>query len=321
MGMTKLVGVSVAVAALVAPGLDVGQARAVQVTASEPAAVLEAGTAQAQVGVARGRGLKVLLTNDDGYSAPGLQSVYQALTSAGYDVTVFAPKTKQSGAGATQTFATLEVSQPVPGDPKVFAVSGTPADTVALAMEAVFRSDRPDLVISGCNYGENVGWGVNLSGTVGAAVTATAYGVPAIACSSEGDYSDPTYGTPDYQGSAVFVTRLVRYLDKHRDELKAMRGKGLNVNFPFLSAGKLPKGVVHAKPEPISKYHLSYQPEAGNPNVYKVDWAMSPSRTRNTDFSLLERDWITITPMHATFLDSGAKLGKSMAKRLNRLYS
>jgi 5'-nucleotidase len=317
--MVRLVGVSVAVTALLAPGVEVGQAQAAQVTATEPAAVVAASPASAKA--AATRGLKILLTNDDGYSAPGLQAVYRAVKAAGYDVTVFAPKTKQSGAGATQTFSTLEVTQPDANDDHVFAVSGTPADTVALAMEATFRSNRPDLVISGCNYGENVGWGVNLSGTVGAAATATAYGVPAIACSSEGDYSDPTYGTPDYEGSAVFVTRLVKYLDKHRSELRAMRSRGLNVNFPFLSAGKSPKGVAFAKPEPISSYHLSYQPQSGNPNLYKVDWSMSPSKKRNTDFSLLERDWITITPMHGTFLDTGSKLGKAMAKQLSRSYS
>jgi len=132
-------------------------------------------------------------------------------------------------------------------------------------MEAVFRDDRPDLVISGCNYGENAGAYTNLSGTVGVAVTALSYGVPAIACSAEGDHSDPTYGTPDYAGSARFLVGVVDYLDKHRQALAGMAQEGVSVNYPFLSSGASPKGVKLAAPEPISALHLRYTPTPANP--------------------------------------------------------
>lgn len=267
--------------------------------------------------------LRIMLTNDDGYAFAGIQALYRALQEEGYDVTIFAPLTNQSGKGATQTYGTLSVSRPVAGDPHVMAVSGTPSDTVALALEAVFKSAKPDLILSGCNKYENTGVFVQQSGTVGAAATALNYGVPAIACSSMGDYSDPTFGTPDYEGSARLMVGLVQYLDRHRDVLRTMRQTGLNFNYPFLSEGERLRGVKVAASEPVDNHHLAYTASPTDPDQYQVSFVEIPSANLDTDFSSLAQDWATLTPLDGTLFAPRSSTGfvDKLAAVLNRQYA
>ncbi|AOR36419.1 hypothetical protein BFF78_39960 [Streptomyces fodineus] len=100
------------------------------------------------------RPLRILLTNDDGYDAPGIRMLYDRLTAAGHDVTIVAPLTNQSGAGTRLSSApTIGVRHP---QPKVWAVDGSPADAVGFALAAVFAHGAPDLVVSGTNSGPNL---------------------------------------------------------------------------------------------------------------------------------------------------------------------
>jgi 5'-nucleotidase len=123
--------------------------------------------------------LEVLLTNDDGIDAVGLRALHEAL-SREHEVTVVAPATNQSGVGGNRSWweTAVEYSERDLG----YAVKGTPADCVAVA--AVALDVEPDLVISGCNHGPNIGAHVlGQSGTVGAAMEASFLGTPAVALS------------------------------------------------------------------------------------------------------------------------------------------
>jgi 5'-nucleotidase len=129
------------------------------------------------------RPLEVLVTNDDGYNAPGIDAAVQALrTVPGVDVTVVAPATNQSGSGNKTTpggvtaFAGLTAS----GYPAT-AVNGYPADSVNYALNVMHLN--PDLVISGINNGQNLAVAVPLSGTIGAARLGARNGIPALAAS------------------------------------------------------------------------------------------------------------------------------------------
>jgi 5'-nucleotidase len=130
----------------------------------------------------------ILLTNDDGINSPGLRAAAEALATLGW-VTVVAPREQWSGAGRSlpsNTGGTIHAQrQQIGGDHwEVFAVDGTPAQAVQHGiLELVPR--RPELVVSGINYGENVGSGITISGTVGAALEAASFGVPALAVSLE----------------------------------------------------------------------------------------------------------------------------------------
>ena len=131
---------------------------------------------------------QILLTNDDGIQSPALWAAAEALAPLGY-ITVAAPREQSSGAGR---------SLPKTSDGRIerrmltihgqewetYAVGGTPAQAVLHALLEIMPTP-PDLVVSGINYGENVGTVISLSGTVGAALEAASFGIPAIAASLE----------------------------------------------------------------------------------------------------------------------------------------
>ena len=130
--------------------------------------------------------IQILLTNDDGIESPGLWAAAEALSELGY-VHVVAPRTQSSGAGRSLPNSsdgkiapqTLRVHEK---DWTVYAVGGTPAQAVLHGVLEIIGT-QPALVVSGINYGENVGTGVTVSGTVGAALEAATLGIPALAVS------------------------------------------------------------------------------------------------------------------------------------------
>lgn len=131
---------------------------------------------------------QILLTNDDGIQSPGLWAAAEALSSLGY-VTVAAPREQESGTGRSFPIISdgkIQPTQMVVHDQEwtVYAIGGTPAQTVQHSLLEIMPV-RPDLVVSGINYGENIGTIVGVSGTVGAALEATSMGIPAMAVSFE----------------------------------------------------------------------------------------------------------------------------------------
>ena len=149
--------------ALTASGLAAGMMRALP---SKPSATLT-----------------VLVTNDDGVTAPGINAPLQALEcpSSTPRLIVVAPQTNQSGTGAKVTAGTLTATDATTasGYPAK-AVAGYPADTIIWAIDDHGIAARPDLVVSGINFGENIGPQASLSGTVGAQQTAIARGIPSL---------------------------------------------------------------------------------------------------------------------------------------------
>jgi 5'-nucleotidase len=160
---------------------------------------------------------QILLTNDDGILSPGLWAAAAALESLGY-VHVVAPREQSSGMGRSlpSTSSGIIESQQlnVNGrDWTVYAVSGTPAQAV---LHGIFEivSGKPDLVVSGINYGENMGMGITVSGTVGAALEGAAAGIPSLAVSLETEiehhlsYSDEI----DFSAAAHFTALFGKIL-------------------------------------------------------------------------------------------------------------
>lgn len=131
---------------------------------------------------------QILLTNDDGILSPGLWAAAEALAKLGF-VTVAAPRAQSSGMGrslpgSSDGIITPEVVTVHGQDWQVYAVGGSPAQSVLHGVLEIMPV-RPDLVVSGINYGENVATGVTISGTVGAALEAASLGIPAMAVSLE----------------------------------------------------------------------------------------------------------------------------------------
>jgi 5'-nucleotidase len=133
---------------------------------------------------------QILLTNDDGIQSPGLWAAAEALSELGY-VHVAAPRDQYSGAGRSMPVMSDGIIQKelisVNGNQwTVYSVGGTPAQAVLHAIYEILPV-KPDLVVSGINYGENVGTGITVSGTVGAAMEAASLEIPALAVSLETD--------------------------------------------------------------------------------------------------------------------------------------
>lgn len=165
--------------------------------------------------------LQILLTNDDGIRSPGLWAAAEALSELGF-VTVVAPRAQCSGTGrslpVTSDGIIREEQLEIRGQQwVVYAVGGTPAQAVLHGILEVMPH-KPDLVVSGINYGENVGTGITISGTVGAAMEAAALGFPALAISLQTDQRHHfSYSTEvDFSAAAHFTAYFARrLLTKH----------------------------------------------------------------------------------------------------------
>jgi 5'-nucleotidase len=183
--------------------------------------------------------LTILVTNDDGVSAPGINATVQALTALPHTkVTVVAPLTNQSGTGAKVTGGTLAVTNATTASGYAAkAVAGYPADTIVWAIDDHGVAQRPDLVVSGINLGENIGPLAALSGTVGAAETALARGIPALAVSQGVDNGQ----SADFSQGAKY---LVAWVQAHRKALLAAKKETAghtngNLNVPTCATGHI----------------------------------------------------------------------------------
>ncbi len=160
---------------------------------------------------------QILLTNDDGIRSPGLWAAAEALSALGY-VTVAAPREQSSGMGRSlpnTSDGIIQENQLQVGGKTwtVYAVGGSPAQAVLHGILEIMPQ-TPDLVVSGINYGENVGTGVTISGTVGAALEAASHGIPALAVSLETSREDHlSYSTNiDFSTAAYFTAYFARQL-------------------------------------------------------------------------------------------------------------
>jgi 5'-nucleotidase len=172
--------------------------------------------------------MKVLISNDDGIFANGLQTLAERL-SRQYEVYVVAPDRERSAMGHAltlhQPLRIDEVSLDFPVV-KAYAVSGTPSDCVKIALNALLDL-RPDVVVSGINHGPNLGGDVLYSGTVSAALEGAIYGVPSVAVSLLNGYEK----SADFSHAAEFIaTYLPRVVEAGLPDQSI-----LNVNFPAVS--------------------------------------------------------------------------------------
>lgn len=172
--------------------------------------------------------MRFLITNDDGIRATGIATLERAMQGLG-DLDVVAPDRERSASGHSLTLEhPLRAAQ---FDAHHWAVSGTPTDSVLLALETLLP-ERPDWVVSGINHGPNMGEDVTYSGTVAAAMEGAILGIPSIALSLAGR------GDLLFDDAAVTVRRLLEKLVHFR----LGKNQLLNVNMPNVPAGEV-RGV------------------------------------------------------------------------------
>ncbi len=186
--------------------------------------------------------LRVLVTNDDGVGAPGIDALVEAVRKLpGTEVTVVAPVKNQSGTGGKVTSGALVVKEAKTASGfAAHSVAGFPADSIVWALDKKGIARRPHVVLSGINAGQNIGVLIDLSGTVGAARAAARRGIPALAV-SQGLATQPDYPTT--------VKAALAWLAQHRAELLARDTSSTapstvtNINAPTCPTGT-PRGVV-----------------------------------------------------------------------------
>ena len=233
--------------------------------------------------------MRILLTNDDGIYAKGIEVLHEHL-SRDHEVVVVAPETEQSAVGHAITLTDpLRVkSINRNGASFGYAVKGTPADCVKLAVNELMESP-PDLVVSGINLGANVGINVIYSGTVSAATEGTILGVPAIAVSIN------TFRDPDFLPAARFARLLVRQVKEHG----LPPHTSLNVNVPAIPESEI-RGVRVTRQgitRFVEKFDRRMDPRN---NVYYWQCGSTPplEEDGDTDACALAADYISLTPIH-----------------------
>ena len=268
------------------------------------------------------RALDILLTNDDGYQAPGIEALQAALRAAGHHVTIVAPRENQSAASWRITTGPLKYVEESPG---VWVVDGSPADAVAIGLRVICAGHAPDLVVSGANFGHNVGATANVSGTVGAALMAEYLGVPAIAV-SVGMNLDEKSATPPFPSTTAAFPAVAGFIAELVADMVLAAGPGpllpadavLNVNYPVTPPGG-PRGVRVADSGHFSAFSFDYVPTA-NPHEVRLAFTANPAAAADTgtDTQLFAAGYVTIAVLDGE-LAAPAAAERDVARRLRAL--
>lgn len=249
--------------------------------------------------------MNILLTNDDGYDAPGILALFEALKS-GHNVTLIAPDREKSAVGHGITLNEPLRIQPVrtKTEDKVYAISGTPADCIKLGLFEICGT-RPDLVISGINPGSNTGVNINYSGTVAAAREAAFNGITSLAVS--------IYRSKkrlDFNGIAKIAVEVAERIP----ECKLPLGTFLNMNAPSIPVDQI-KGIriTRQASDNISR-NFNKKTDPRQKHYYWYSHVDGFESEEGTDVTALSEQYISITPIRCDMTDY------ETAKKLNNLH-
>jgi 5'-nucleotidase len=236
----------------------------------------------------------ILVSNDDGVDAPGIYALVQELKKIG-DVIVVAPDKQQSAVGHAITMNFPLRAKEVKKDGVFFgfAVEGTPADSVKLAVKALLKK-KPDLVVSGVNHGANTAISIIYSGTVSAATEGTILGIPSIAVSLT------TYGPPDFRYAAKFARKLAQLVLK-----KGLpEGTLLNVNVPAVPEKEI-KGVrVTRQSRAVWNDTFDIRRDPTNKEYYWLTGELEADVDGSeSDQASVQDDYVSVTPIHYDLTD------------------
>lgn len=246
--------------------------------------------------------MKVLLTNDDGIQATGLNAMRRALLEVpGVELAVIAPDSNRSAtARSITTRKPLWVEEIVFDDGSTgFATDGTPVDCVRFAALGLVEFE-PEVIVSGINHGSNLGDDITYSGTVAAALEGVVLGIPAVAVSQQSRSREMDFRLGDqfdFEEAAAFAARLVEELE----HVPIPTGTLLNVNCPAGDA----RGARSCRlGKRIYRDRLELEEEADGRRRYRI-YGDDPSyhRETGTDFAAIADGCIAVTPLHFDLTD------------------
>ncbi len=235
--------------------------------------------------------MHILITNDDGIYAPGIQALIEALKPIAR-VTVAAPDRERSATGHAITMHSPIMAKPINRygqEVCAYAVGGTPADCIKLALDMFIKNDWPDLVVSGINNGPNLGTDVIYSGTVSGAIEASMMGVPSVAISMS------SHNFISFTEAAAFAAKMVhQVLDFPKKPAPIF-----NVNFPVCDPREI-KGTKITKLG-IRKYRNNFihrKDPRGNEYYWMAGELEDLPQDSNSDIVAIHKNYISITPLH-----------------------
>lgn len=227
--------------------------------------------------------MKILLSNDDGVYAQGLNTLARALADLA-EIVIVAPDRNRSGASNS-----LTLEQPLRVDliaPNSYSVQGTPTDCVHFALNELLKDDLPDLVLTGINHGANLGDDVLYSGTVAAAMEGHFLGVQAIAFS--------LVGTANFTTAAQIARQLV---EQHLNA-PIPTNRLLNVNVPDRPFEEL-AGIQVTRLG--ARHHAESMIKQKDPRGHDIYWLGPPGKEQDagqgTDFYAIEHGYVSLTPL------------------------
>lgn len=258
----------------------------------------------------RTQALDILLTNDDGWDAPGIQQLYATLAEAGHTVTLVAPLGPQSGQGGAMSIDVGGYVDVVQQQPGMWSVDGTPVDSVRAALDIILKDNPPDLVISGANFGQNLSaQTVQQSGTVNAALEALYKGYPAIAVSVGIDIREEA-GKPKFastlaafEPTAELLVDLIEKLKPADSDRMLPVGVALNINVPVPFENN--RGLRLAPLAELGDVEIHWQRgkqpfgAKGGKLQVMVSMADDARVADGSDIGLFRRGYITVTPLQA----------------------
>lgn len=236
--------------------------------------------------------MHILVTNDDGVTAPGLLALAQAMRTIG-EVTILAPDRNWSGGGHVKTLdRPLRIKEVTLADGTIaLASDGAPSDCVALALLG-YLPEKVDIVVSGINPMPNLGHDVTYSGTVTAAMEAVIWGYPAIAFSLDTDQSH--LGAIDYRPSANIALQVTQTVLQNR----LPEGILLNTNIPYLPENHVRGFRLTRQGLRVYRDRLDQRTDPrGNPYYWIGGDAPTGIPEDGTDFGALADYYVSITPL------------------------
>ncbi len=236
--------------------------------------------------------MRILLTNDDGYHAPGLAVLESIARQFSEDIWVCAPSEEQSGAGHA-----LTLNRPVrlvKFADRRFAVTGTPTDSVVMALRQVLEDTPPDLILSGVNRGANLADDITYSGTVSAAIEGALAGVRSVALSQVHTAQSLASGVP-FEAAREWGAKVLEPL---LDAPLAARTL-INVNFPPVAASQV--NGIRVTRQGFHDYARGTVVEGKDPRGYKYYWfGLDPiehTLDHGTDLEAIEEGFVSVTPL------------------------
>jgi len=230
----------------------------------------------------------ILLSNDDGYMAPGILFLIEVLRPLG-DLVVVAPNSGRSGMSAAITVKVplnLNIVSEEDGL-QVFRSNGTPVDCVKLALNQLFKDRKPDLVVSGINHGTNSSVAIHYSGTLGAVMEACMNGIPAIGFSLD----DHTIHA-DFEPARFYIEKIVRKVL----EMGLPEGHCLNVNIPVAPELKGIRLCRQAKGRWVEEFDMREHPHGGNYYWLTGQFFNNEPLSEDTDMFAMSQGYVSVVP-------------------------